>query len=51
MNPFTIGSIIQALTITAASTVVTALPANCAYGVFDTSFTIATFNNSSGSVA
>ncbi len=45
MNPFSTAAISSTLTLTNAIDNVRSLPANCAYGLFDTEYTNATFNN------
>jgi hypothetical protein len=45
MNPFSTAAIISSLTLTKEIGNVRSLPANCAYGLFDTEYTNATFTN------
>ena len=45
MNPFSTAAITSALTLTKTIANVRALPANCAYGLFDTEYTNSTFTN------
>lgn len=51
MNPFSTASIISGLTLTNEITNVRALPANCAYGLFDTEYTNSTFTNKFDTIA
>ncbi len=48
MNPFTVSNIIRELKLTVPVDNVRALPANCAYGVLDTSYKYSNFNNDFG---